>query len=38
MESSLFTEEENAFLKREIELFNKRSVKAAEVIYERGIL
>ena len=35
MESSLFTEEENAFLKREIELFNKRSVKAAEEFYAK---
>lgn len=34
-EGSLFTEEEEAFLEREIELFNKRSVKAAEEFYAK---
>lgn len=34
-ESSLFTEEEKSFLKREIELFNEKSFKAAEEFYAK---
>lgn len=34
-ESSLFTEEEKAFLKREIELFNEKSSKATEEFYAK---
>lgn len=34
-ESSLFTEEEEAFLKREIELFNEKNFKATEEFYAK---